>query len=59
MAMPGIRNGLYTVETDMTDGGRGHATGVIVLTNGRIAGGDAHFYYTAPTRPLTANGAAS
>ena len=46
MAMPGIRNGLYTVETDMTDGGRGHATGVIVLVDGRIAGGDAHFYYT-------------
>jgi T3SS negative regulator,GrlR len=46
MAMPGIRNGLYTVETDMTDGGRGHATRVIVLINGRIAGGDAHFYYT-------------
>jgi len=46
MAMPGIRNGLYTVETDMTDGGRGHATGVIVLVDGKIAGGDAHFYYT-------------
>jgi hypothetical protein len=45
-AMPGIRNGLYTVETDMTDGGRGHATGVIVLVDGKIAGGDAHFYYT-------------
>jgi hypothetical protein len=46
MAMLGIRNGLYTVETDMTDGGRGHATGVIVLVDGRIAGGDTHFYYT-------------
>ena len=44
--MPGIRNGLYTVETDMTDGGRGHATGVIVLRDGKIAGGDTHFYYT-------------
>lgn len=50
MAIPGIRNGLYTVETDMTDGGRGHATGVIVLIDGRIAGGDAHFYYTGSYR---------
>jgi hypothetical protein len=46
MAMGGVRNGLYTVETEMTDGGRGHATGVIVLLDGKIAGGDAHFYYT-------------
>jgi hypothetical protein len=45
-AMAGIRNGLYTVETVMTDGGRGHATGVIVLLDGKIAGGDTHFYYT-------------
>ena len=44
--MPGVRNGLYTVEIEMTDGGRGHATGVLVLLDGRIAGGDAHFYYT-------------
>ena len=44
--MTGVRNGLYTVETEMTDGGRGRATGVIVLLDGRIAGGDAHFYYT-------------
>ena len=45
MAMGGVRNGLYTVQTEMTDGGRGHATGVIVLLDGKIAGGDAHFYY--------------
>ena len=44
--MTGVRNGLYTVETEMTDGGRGRATGVIVLVDGKIAGGDAHFYYT-------------
>ena len=44
--MTGVRNGLYTVETEMTDGGRGRATGIIVLVDGRIAGGDAHFYYT-------------
>ena len=45
-SMAGVRNGLYTVETEMTDGGRGRATGVIVLVDGKIAGGDAHFYYT-------------
>ena len=44
--MTGVRNGLYTVETEMTDGGRGRATGVIALVDGKIAGGDAHFYYT-------------
>jgi hypothetical protein len=46
MAMGGLRNGLYTIEIEMTDGGRGHASGVIVLLDGKIAGGDAHFYYT-------------
>ena len=46
MAIGGVRNGLYTIEIEMTDGGRGRATGVIVLLDGRIAGGDAHFYYT-------------
>ena len=30
----------------MKDGGRGHASGVIVLINGQIFGGDTHFYYT-------------
>lgn len=44
--MAGVKNGLYTVETEMTEGGRGRATGVIVLVDGKIAGGDAHFYYT-------------
>jgi hypothetical protein len=44
--MAGVKNGLYTVETEMTDGGRGRATGIIVLVDGRIAGGDTHFYYT-------------
>jgi hypothetical protein len=41
-----LRNGLYSIHTDMTDGGRGHANGVIVLRDGRMAGGDSHFYYT-------------
>ena len=41
-----VTNGLYTIYTEMTEGGRGHASGVIVLLDGKIAGGDSHFYYT-------------
>jgi hypothetical protein len=41
-----VTNGLYSIQTAMTEGGRGHATGVIVLLDGKIAGGDSHFYYT-------------
>lgn len=44
--MTDVRNGLYTVETAMADGGRGRATGVLVLRDGKIAGGDSHFYFT-------------
>ncbi len=42
----GVRNGLYTIGIDMLEGKRGHATGVVVLTDGRIMGGDSFFYYT-------------
>ncbi|WP_312016063.1 GrlR family regulatory protein [Bradyrhizobium sp. JYMT SZCCT0428] len=41
-----IKNGLYSVSIEMKDAGRGHATGVIILLNGQILGGDSHFYYT-------------
>ena len=41
-----VTNGLYSIQTEMTDGGRGHATGIIVLRDGKIAGGDSYFYYT-------------
>jgi hypothetical protein len=41
-----IANGLYSIQTEMMEGGRGHATGVIVLLDGKIAGGDSNFYYT-------------
>jgi len=41
-----ITNGLYSIQIEMTDGGHGHASGVLVLIDGRIAGGDSHFYYT-------------
>ena len=44
--MSDIKNGLYSIRIQMTDGGRGHASGVIVLLDGNIMGGDTHFYYT-------------
>jgi hypothetical protein len=41
-----VTNGLYTIQIEMTDGGQGRANGVIVLHDGKIAGGDSYFYYT-------------
>jgi hypothetical protein len=41
-----VTNGLYSIQIEMTEGGHGHATGVIVLRDGKIAGGDSYFYYT-------------
>jgi hypothetical protein len=41
-----VTNGLYSISIQMRDGARGHATGVLVLSNGRILGGDTYFYYT-------------
>jgi T3SS negative regulator,GrlR len=41
-----ITNGLYSIVTEMMEGGHGHASGVIMLLDGRIVGGDSHFYYT-------------
>ena len=41
-----VKNGLYSISVQMRDGGRGHATGVLVLSDGRILGGDSYFYYT-------------
>jgi hypothetical protein len=41
-----LTNGLYTIHIEMTDGGHGRAHGVIVLHDGKIAGGDSYFYYT-------------
>ena len=41
-----VTNGLYSIQIEMTDGGHGRATGVIMLFDGKIAGGDSYFYYT-------------
>ena len=41
-----VVNGLYIFEIEMRDGKRGQAKGVVVLSEGRILGGDSYFYYT-------------
>ena len=40
-----IRNGLYALSVEMQDGIEGGDTGVVVLRDGTIRGGDTHFYY--------------
>jgi hypothetical protein len=41
----GIVNGLYSVHIRMLDGVEGALTGMMLLSDGRILGGDAFFYY--------------
>jgi hypothetical protein len=41
----GIVNGLYSIHIRMLDGVEGGLTGVMLLNEGRILGGDASFYY--------------
>jgi hypothetical protein len=41
----GVRNGLYSVHIRTLDGIEGGLTGVMLLKDGRILGGDAFFYY--------------
>ncbi len=41
----GVVNGLYSVEIRMRDGLPGGLTGVMLLHDGRMLGGDAFFYY--------------
>ena len=43
---PKVTNGLYIFVVEMTGAKSGHATGVVVLHEGRIMGGDSFFYYT-------------
>ncbi|WP_426434139.1 GrlR family regulatory protein [Bradyrhizobium genosp. P] len=40
-----IANGLYSIHIRLLDGVDGSLTGVVLLNNGRILGGDAFFYY--------------
>jgi hypothetical protein len=41
----GIVNGLYSIHIRMLDGVQGGLTGMMLLSDGRILGGDAFFYY--------------
>src|ERR1700704_2923828 len=41
----GVVNGLYSIHVRMLDGVDGGLTGVMLLNQGRILGGDAFFYY--------------
>ena len=41
----GILDGLYSIHVRLLDGVEGGLTGVMLLNNGRILGGDASFYY--------------
>ena len=41
-----IRNGLYSIRIEMHDGAKGRASGVIILRDGHLIGGDNFFYYT-------------
>jgi len=41
----GISNGLYSIHLKILDGVPGGLTGVMLLNDGRILGGDAFFYY--------------
>jgi hypothetical protein len=41
----GISNGLYSIHLKILDGIQGGLTGVMLMNNGRILGGDAFFYY--------------
>nr|WP_244485107.1 GrlR family regulatory protein [Bradyrhizobium tropiciagri] len=43
--MSDVKNGLYSIRIMMEDGSNAHASGIIVLHDGRVLGGDSHFYY--------------
>jgi len=43
---PGVVNSLYRFVIDMTGAKQGRATGVVMLRDGQIMGGDSFFYYT-------------
>ena len=41
-----IKNGLYSVAVELEAGKEGRASGIILLRDGRLLGGDSYFYYT-------------
>lgn len=40
-----MKNGLYSLRIDLLDGIKGSNTGVMVLRDGAMHGGDSYFYY--------------
>ena len=55
----GIGNGLYSIHIRMLDGIDGGNTGVMVLHDGRLRGGDAFLIISAPAPARMANGKAN
>jgi hypothetical protein len=53
-----MKNGLYSVHVQMLDGVKGRASGVIVVRDGVILGGDPYFWSSAPTPSGTEPGRA-
>lgn len=45
-AEPRVTDGLYNLTIEMSGARRGHATGIVVLRDGVILGGDSFFYYS-------------
>ena len=41
-----VKDGLYSLAIEMSGTRRGHATGIVVLRDGVLLGGDSFFYYT-------------
>lgn len=41
-----MKNGLYSLRIEMLDSVRGSNTGVIVIRDGTLRGGDSYFFYT-------------
>jgi hypothetical protein len=54
-----VKNGLYSIRIEMKDGGRGRATGVIVLFDGQILGATRISIIQAPIPSKTASGVVS
>lgn len=40
-----MKNGLYAIRLDMLDGAPGSATGIMLVRDGTLRGGDSYFYY--------------
>jgi hypothetical protein len=52
IAETNLANGFYTITVEIRDAKKGRATGVLVLFDGRIMGGDSYFHYAGRRREL-------